>query len=80
MTISCWDEDTGADDKIGEATIKISALTGQGNGINEWFEIQHKGRKAGTINLSAKYTDYTKQAKSAAVAGGAAAYAQPQYA
>ena len=36
MTIEVFDEDVGSDDKIGEATVKLSALC-VNNGIDEWF-------------------------------------------
>ena len=51
LTLSVWDEDVGNDDKVGECIIKLSSLIGMTNGVDEWFEIQHKGKKAGTINL-----------------------------
>ena len=52
MTIQCFDEDPGSDDKIGEATVKLSAFC-VGNGIDDWFAIQHKGKSAGQVHLKA---------------------------
>ena len=50
MTLIVYDEDPGADDKVGEATFKLSALC-VGNGIDEWFQIAHKGKSAGQVHL-----------------------------
>jgi hypothetical protein len=44
------DEDLDADDLIGEAVIKISALC-VNSGIDEWFEIQYKGKPAGRVHM-----------------------------
>jgi Ca2+-dependent lipid-binding protein len=49
------DEDTTSNDTVGEAGIKISALCNNG-GIDEWFEIQHKGKSAGKIHLVSLFT------------------------
>ena len=39
VTMSVWDEDPGNDDQVGGCLVKISALTGTGAGIDEWFPI-----------------------------------------
>ena len=57
LHLSVWDEDTGNNDLVGECTIKLSALIGSSKGVDEWFEIQHGGKKAGTINLLTKFKD-----------------------
>jgi Ca2+-dependent lipid-binding protein len=44
------DEDTVSSDRVGESTIKFAALCLNG-GIDEWFEIQHKGKSAGKVHL-----------------------------
>jgi len=72
LNLSIWDEDVGSDDKVGECIIKLSALVGPTDGVDEWFEIQHKGKKAGTVNLQTKYTDFAKQDQKKAAAAGAA--------
>ena len=55
MRIYVFDEDTVSNDKVGEANIKFSALCNSG-GIDEWFEIQHKGKSAGKVHLRSKFT------------------------
>lgn len=49
------DEDTVSSDRVGEATIKFASLCLNG-GIDEWFEIQHKGKLAGKVHLQSKFT------------------------
>lgn len=56
------DEDTVSSDCIGEATIKMAALCLNG-GIDEWFEIQYKGKPAGKVHLSGKFTPKQKPVK-----------------
>ena len=73
VTLSVWDEDPGADDQVGSALIKISAMTGNGTGIDEWFPIQYKGKQSGTVHLKTVYTDYSKQQAKAAGGVGYAA-------
>ena len=50
MMIEVFDEDVGSDDKIGEATFKLSALC-VGNGMDEWFQIAYRGKQAGQVHL-----------------------------
>jgi Ca2+-dependent lipid-binding protein len=50
LVLEVLDEDTASNDSVGTATIKLSALCANG-GINEWFEIQHKGKSAGKVHL-----------------------------
>ena len=56
-----FDEDPGSDDKIGEATVKLSAFCVNG-GIDDWFGIAYKGRSSGQVHLKAVWKP--------AVAGG----------
>ena len=49
------DEDVTANDKVGETSIKLSALCANG-GIDEWFEIQYKGKIAGKVHLRSVFT------------------------
>lgn len=53
MTV--FDQDVTSDDKVGEVSIKISSLCANG-GIDEWFEIQYKGKIAGKVHLISRYT------------------------
>ncbi len=48
------DEDIGKDDKVGETKIKLSSLCMNG-GMDDWFEISHKGKKAGQIHLKGQW-------------------------
>ena len=54
MTITCYDEDVTTSDLIGAVDFKISALCIAG-GLNDWFNIQYKGKKAGTIHLKSEW-------------------------
>ena len=38
MTLTVFDEDVGADDKVGGNTIKLSSLCVNG-GLDEWFQV-----------------------------------------
>ena len=42
-------------DHIGENNIKLSALC-LGKGIDDWFEIQHRGKSAGKVRLRSEWT------------------------
>jgi len=46
MTITIYDEDLTSSDKVAEVIIKLSALCVPG-GIDEWFQVQYKGKAAG---------------------------------
>ena len=54
MELAIMDENIGSDDTIGAATIKLSALCANA-GIDEWFEIQYKGKTAGNIHLKSQW-------------------------
>jgi Ca2+-dependent lipid-binding protein len=53
--LTVFDQDVTSDDKVGEVSIKISSLCTNG-GIDEWFEIQYKGKVAGKVHLISRYT------------------------
>ena len=42
-------------DLIGETSIKLSTFC-VGSGIDEWYDIQYKGKQAGTIHLKSEWT------------------------
>ena len=50
MTIEVFDSDVGSDDKVGEATVKLSALC-VNNGIDDWFQIAYRGKSSGSVHL-----------------------------
>ena len=54
MHVEVFDQVLGKDDLIGESTIKISALALNG-GLDEWFDIQFKGKDAGKIHFKAEW-------------------------
>ena len=54
LHLAVLDENVTSDDVVGESTIKLSALC-INDGIDEWFEIQWKGKKAGDVHLSSKW-------------------------
>ena len=55
LHLAVMDETVGIDDSIGEATIKLTSLC-YGDGLDEWFEIIYRGKEAGHIHLSSKWT------------------------
>lgn len=50
LNIEVLDEDVTTSDLVGSTTIKLSALCMNG-GMDEWYDIQYKGKKAGAIHL-----------------------------
>ena len=54
MTIQVLDKDLTSSDLVGETTIKLSGLCANG-GMNEWYDIQFKGKKAGSIHLKGEF-------------------------
>jgi Ca2+-dependent lipid-binding protein len=48
------DEDTVSNDIVGIATIKMLSLI---EDIDEWFEIQYKGKSAGKVHLVTQFTE-----------------------
>ena len=42
-------------DEIGCTIIKLTSLCTE-KGIDEWFELEHEGKKAGTIHLKSEFT------------------------
>jgi len=51
LFIDIRDDDVTGTDNVGENTIKLSSLIIQDRGINEWFELQYKGKSAGRVHL-----------------------------
>ena len=68
LHLEVYDEDVGADDKIGEASFKLSALCAN-NGIDEWFTVAYRGKQAGQVHLKSVF----KPAGAGAPKAGAAA-------
>lgn len=54
MVLSVFDEDVTTSDIVGSATIKLSALCLPG-GMDDWFEIQYRGKKAGMVHLRGEW-------------------------
>ena len=55
MYLDVMDENVGSDDTIGSATIKLSALCVGGDGLDDWFEVQYKGKVAGHVHLKSTW-------------------------
>ena len=49
-----WDEDVTSNDEVGRTTQKLSALCMPG-GIDEWFQIQFRGKKSGMLHLKGNF-------------------------
>ena len=54
MHLMVMDENVTDSDLVGEAKIKLSSFCAAG-GIDEWYEIQYKGKPAGHIRLKSKW-------------------------
>ena len=54
LQIAVMDKDVTSDDKVGETQVKVQAMIING-GIDEWFEIQYKGKLAGKVHIVSKY-------------------------
>lgn len=78
ITLSVWDEDVGSDDAVGSATVKISSFC-VNNGVDEWFEIQYKGKKAGMLHLKSVWTPAGGAASQKAAMQPGQAMQQPGY-
>ena len=65
-----YDEDVTASDEVGRTVQKLSALCVPG-GIDEWFQIQYKGKKSGMLHLKGNFhaASAAKQGMSAATMG-----------
>lgn len=64
MLLQVFDEDVTDSDLIGENTIKLSSLC-VGNGIDEWFDIQYKGKYAGKVHLRSEWKPSGQQLQQA---------------
>lgn len=55
MTITVFDEDVAASDKVGSCVIKLSSLC-VNSGLDEWFQVQHNGKNCGTVHMRGHWT------------------------
>jgi len=55
------DEDVTVDDHVGDTFLTIENLIIKG-GVNNWFEIYHKKKSAGTVHLATKWVAAEKPA------------------
>ncbi len=69
LHLEVYDEDPGSDDKIGEATFKLSALC-VGNGIDEWFQIAYRGKQSGQVHVKSVWKPSGAGAAKPAAAAG----------
>lgn len=68
LQIECLDEDVTSSDLIGSCTIKLSSLCLNG-GMDEWFELQYKGKKSGQLHLKGVWMPDVPESARVAVAG-----------
>ena len=54
LFIAVKDQDLTKSDDVGNVKLKLSALC-IGSGIDEWFDLQWKGKKAGSIRLKGEW-------------------------
>jgi Ca2+-dependent lipid-binding protein len=54
MNLQIFDEDMTNSDLVGQATVKLSSFC-VGTGIDDWFDIQHKGKSAGRVHLRSEW-------------------------
>ena len=57
MTMTVFDEDVTSSDVVGMNTIKLSSLCVNG-GLDEWFQVQHKGKNCGSVHLRGHWTPH----------------------
>lgn len=55
LDIEVRDEDVTTSDLVGSLHIKLSSLC-MGGGLDEWFDLQYKGKKSGTLHLKGIWT------------------------
>ena len=51
-------------DEVGRTTQKLSAFCVSG-GIDDWFEIQHKGKKSGMLHLKGNFKPHSATGQAA---------------
>jgi len=51
------DKDMMSSSHVGECNLNIIEMTGQGNGMEKWHDIFHKGHAAGKLLLKTKWID-----------------------
>ena len=49
------DEDVSDSDLVGQGIIKLSSLIINGQGIDEWFEIQYQGKSTGKVHFRCEW-------------------------
>lgn len=54
IEMDIMDEDVTVDDKVGSTFLNVGNLIVKG-GVNDWFEIYHKKKSAGTVHLVTKW-------------------------
>jgi hypothetical protein len=81
INIEVMDEDVTTSDLIGSVVMKISGLTMNG-GMDEWFDLQYKGKKCGAIHLKGDWKPTETKANQAANMLGAVmgGHQAPQFA
>ncbi len=55
LEIIVMDEDVTTNDLVGSGVHKLSSLVVDGHGMDEWFEIQYKGKSAGRVHLKCEW-------------------------
>ena len=54
VKFTVFDEDVTTNDTVGSGTVKMSAFAING-GIDEWYDIQYKGKAAGKVHMVSKW-------------------------
>jgi Ca2+-dependent lipid-binding protein len=54
LKMQVFDEETTIDDLVGDSKIMLSQLAVNG-GLDDWFTIRYKGKKAGEVRLRVKW-------------------------
>lgn len=67
LSIDVYDEDLTKSDHVGSTTIKLSALCMNG-GMDDWYDIQYKGKRAGSVHLKGQWMPEVPQAARVTVA------------
>jgi len=67
MSVEVLDEDVTSSDQVGITNIKLSSLCMNG-GIDEWFDLQYKGKKSGSVHLKGDWRPDVPEAAKVQVA------------
>ena len=54
ITLRVWDQDATKSDAVGMQKIRMTDLVFN-NGVDNWFDILHRGKKSGSVRLKTEF-------------------------